>query len=138
MSTLTPAERDATLRAMWADPKKTAEEIAEVCGMSRGWVFSRRARMKLPRRPRGGLARLHFIIPEDPPPVADAIPVPVPACPETVADWLYAEWLQRGHRHEGALERLNALAPRGRYIEANLMRRAHGLSPFAPTPGAFA
>jgi hypothetical protein len=72
-----------------------------------------------------------------PPPDPTAI-LPVEACAETVADWLYAEWLRRGHKHAGAMEGLNAMTTRGRYAEANALRLAYGLSPFVPADRSMA
>lgn len=68
--------------------------------------------------------------PNEPPPPDLSALMQVYACPETVSDWLYGEWLRRGHKHAGAMERLTALTVEGWYSEANAMRRAYGLSPF--------
>jgi hypothetical protein len=95
-----------------AGPREMLERIARWCDEGEG-------RSDPQRRPQA------------PPPDLRAL-LPVEACVETVTDWLYAEYLRRGHKHDAAIARVNILTARGRYVEANAMRLQYGLSPFAP------
>lgn len=121
---------DEEFAAAWLDPTQRRADITRKLGGLGEHAIMRRVRaLGLPPKPqpiiRGATALTDI-------PARGLMPVP--ACPDTVADWLYADMQREGMKHAAISERMALLTPIGILAECNVRRRWLGLSPYELVP----
>lgn len=117
---------EAAFRAAWLDPSLRREDVARMFGMT--------------VEPMRGLVRKLGLPPKQPGTHTGTRPnaatvdrgalLAVRATIEDAQDWLYAQLLRDGHKHDAAMERIGIFTPRGLVAECNTLRVRAGLSPY--------